>query len=282
MRHSKEHEQGMITREPTLRLILLSTLILILSLGVDGRVTRDNSTTSVYENATLALVWYQTSAECRALYYQAFNTARLALDVDLRTRAYPKKRAIVCDIDATILDDSPHSAMLLKQNKLFPYRYDEWIEAAREQPLPGALEFARYASSHGVELFYISNRTTRMLNATLRNLQSAGFPQADESHVLLMTGEASKESRRKTVAVRHEIVLLLGDNLNDLSNAFEGGTISNRSAQVDSARTQFGSRYIVLPNPVYGAWESAVYQYKSGLTEEQKDAWRKSVLKSFE
>jgi 5'-nucleotidase (lipoprotein e(P4) family) len=121
-----------------------------------------------------------------------------------------------------------------------------------------------------------------MLNATLRNLQSAGFPQADESHVLLMASDASKESRRKTVVENHEIVLLLGDNLNDLSNAFEGGTISDRAARVDSARAQFGSRYIVLPNPVYGAWESAVYQYKSGLTEEQKDTMRKSILKSFE
>ena len=272
----------MITREPTLRLILLSTLILILSLGLDGQVTQNKGTTSVYENATLALVWYQTSAECRALYYQAFNTARLALDKDLRTHSYTKKRAIVFDIDDTILDDSPHSAMLLKKNKLFPYRYDEWIEAAKEPALPGALEFAQYASSRGVDLFYISNRTTKMMNATVRNLKSAGFPQAEESHVLLMSDDPSKESRRKTVFLNHEIVLLLGDNLNDLSNAFEGGTISDRAAQVDSARAQFGSRYIVLPNPVYGAWESAVYQYKSGLTEEQKDSLRKSALKSFE
>jgi 5'-nucleotidase (lipoprotein e(P4) family) len=248
---------------------------------MDGRVALNERTASVYEHTTLALVWYQTSAECRALYYQAFNTARLMLDNDLRSQSYTKKRAIVFDIDDTILDDSPHSVMLLKANKLFPYRYDEWIEAAKEEALPGALEFARYASSHGVEIFYISNRTTDMLNATVRNLRSAGFPQAEESHVLLMGDDGSKENRRKIVASTYEIILLLGDNLNDLSNVFENKSIAGRFAETDKAREKFGSRYIVLPNPVYGAWESAVYDNKSNLSEDEKDAKRKSVLRSF-
>ncbi len=172
--------------------------------------------------------------------------------------------------------------MLLKQSKLFPYRYDEWIDAAKEQPLPGALEFARYAASRGVELFYISNRATNMLNATLRNLRSAGFPQAETDHVLLMGDDPSKEGRRKEIASAHEIVLLLGDNLNDLSSAFEGKSIAGRANEVDKAKEKFGTRYIVLPNPVYGAWESAVYGNKPNLTEEQKDAIRKSALRSFE
>lgn len=256
-------------------------VILFTCTGMDGRVAIKEKPASVYEHTTLALVWFQTSAECRALYYQAFNAARLALDNDLRSNTYSRKRAIVFDIDDTILDDSPHSVMLLKANKLFPYRYDEWIEAAQEEALPGALEFAQYASSRGVEIFYISNRTTKMLNATVRNLKSAGFPQAEESHVLLMGDDSSKESRREAVAAAHEIVLLLGDNLNDLSSVFENRSIAGRFAETDKARARFGSRYIVLPNPVYGAWESAVYDNKSNLSEDEKDAKRKSVLRSF-
>jgi len=262
------------------RAAVISLIALLLNIGF-GCVETNKHEQSVYEHTTLALVGFQTSAECRALYYQAFNTARMMLDNDLRTKKYAKKRAVVFDIDDTILDDSQHSAMLLKESKLFPYRYDEWIEAAREEALPGALEFARYAASRGVEIFYISNRTTNMLNATVRNLQNAGFPQAREDHVLLMGDDPSKESRRNSVGANHEIVLLLGDNLNDLSNSFEKKSIADRFAETDKARSQFASRYIVLPNPVYGAWESAVYDYRSDLTEKEKDARRKSVLKSF-
>ncbi|MDP2884825.1 MAG: 5'-nucleotidase, lipoprotein e(P4) family [Ignavibacteria bacterium] len=271
----------MTTKNLKYHAVASSAIIFILCAGMDGRLGTTERTASVYEHTTQALVWYQTSAECRALYYQAFNTARLILDNDLSVHTYAKKRAIVFDIDDTILDDSPHSVMLLKNNKLFPYLYDEWIEAAKEEALPGALEFAQYASSRGVELFYISNRTSKMLNATVRDLRSAGFPQAEVSHVLLMGDDPSKESRRKAVAANHEIVLLLGDNLNDLSNVFERKSIDNRSAETDNAKSQFGSRYIVLPNPVYGAWESAVYDYKSNLSEDEKDAKRKSVLRSF-
>lgn len=263
------------------RAAVFSSVILLSCAGMDGRVALNERSGSVYEHTTQALVWCQTSAECRALYYQAFNTARLALDTDLRTNKHSKKRAIVFDIDDTILDDSPHSVMLLKANKLFPYRYDEWIEAAKEEALPGALEFARYTASRGVEIFYISNRTTKMLDATVRNLRSAGFPQAEEDHVLLMGDDGSKESRRKAVAASHEIVLLLGDNLNDLSNVFENKSIGDRAAEADKVSAKFGSRYIVLPNPVYGAWESAVYDNKSNLTEEEKDGKRKAVLRSF-
>lgn len=261
--------------------MMFSLIVMLLCTGMDGRVGASERTVSVYEHTTLALDWFQASAECRALYYQAFNTARVVLENDLRSRTYAKKRAIVFDIDDTILDDSPHSAMLLKANKLFPYRYDEWLEAAKEPPLPGALGFAQYASSHGVELFYISNREGKMLKATIRNLKSAGFPQAEERHVLLMGDDPSKESRRKTVADNHEIIMLLGDNLNDLSSIFEKKSIEGRFTETDKARTEFGSKYIVLPNPVYGAWESAIYDNKSNLSEEEKDSKRKSVLKSF-
>jgi len=263
------------------RAAVFSTVILLLCMGMDGRVAMKERPASVYEHTTLALVWFQTSAECRALYYQAFNTARLILDNDLRSQSNRKKRAIVFDIDDTILDDSPHSVMLLKANKFFPYRYDEWIEAAKEEALPGALEFAQYAASRGVAIFYISNRTTKMLKATVRNLKTAGFPQAEESHVLLMGDDGSKEDRRKSVAANHEIVLLLGDNLNDLSNVFENKSVAGRFAESDKLREEFGSRFIVLPNPVYGAWESAVYDNKSNLSEDEKDAKRKSVLRSY-
>ena len=53
------------------------------------------------------------------------------------------------------------------------------------------------------------------------------------------------------------------------------------AAQVDHDRAEFGMRFIVVPNPMYGDWESAVYENKSGLTEAEKRAHRRMALKGL-
>ncbi len=233
------------------------------------------------EHTTLALVWYQNAAECRALYYQAFNTARLVLDNDLKNNKPAKKRAIVVDVDETILDNSPHSVMLLKEDKSFPFRWDEWIDAAKAEALPGSVAFLSYAVSRGVDVYYISNRTTAQLSSTIKNLKSAGFPLADEQHVILKDKESSKEGRRNAVASDHEIVLLMGDNLNDFSNVFERKNTAERFGEADKAKDKFGSKFIVLPNPVYGEWEGALYDYNFKISDQEKDSKRKAALRAF-
>ena len=92
---------------------------------------------------------------------------------------------------------------------------------------------------------------------------------------------ASKESRREQVAKRYRIALLVGDNLNDFMDDFAGKSITDRAAQVDRNRVGFGSRFIVISNPMSGDWEDSIYQYKSDLTEAQKRAYRRSALKGY-
>jgi 5'-nucleotidase (lipoprotein e(P4) family) len=92
---------------------------------------------------------------------------------------------------------------------------------------------------------------------------------------------SSKESRRQKVAKRYRIALLVGDNLNDFNDNFAGKSIAERAAEVDRERAEFGVRYIILPNPMYGDWENAVYENKSGLTDEQKRAYRRAALRGL-
>jgi 5'-nucleotidase (lipoprotein e(P4) family) len=61
----------------------------------------------------------------------------------------------------------------------------------------------------------------------------------------------------------------MGDNLDDFSNLFERKSMVERFAATEDARELFGKRFIVLPNAMYGTWESAIYNYER-LTEEQK------------
>jgi 5'-nucleotidase (lipoprotein e(P4) family) len=74
--------------------------------------------------------------------------------------------------------------------------------------------------------------------------------------------------------------MLVGDNLNDLAQVFERKSIADRFAAVDQLKNEFGKRFIVLPNPMYGEWENAVYEYKR-LNEREKAAARQRVLQSY-
>jgi Predicted secreted acid phosphatase len=55
----------------------------------------------------MAVVWYQTSAEVKALYVQGYNVARDNLATKLATQS-EKPKAIILDIDETVLDNSPY------------------------------------------------------------------------------------------------------------------------------------------------------------------------------
>jgi predicted secreted acid phosphatase len=75
--------------------------------------------------------------------------------------------------------------------------------------------------------------------------------------------------------------LLLGDNLNDFTQAFEKKSIADRKIEVDKVKQEWGKKFIVLPNSTYGEWENALYNYQRNLSPGQKEAMRKSLLKGF-
>jgi 5'-nucleotidase (lipoprotein e(P4) family) len=171
---------------------------------------------------------------------------------------------------------------MILENKSFPYGWTEWVNLARAEALPGAVEFMTYAVEKGYDVFYVSNRTEKdELAGTIKNLRDRGFPQADSAHILLRAGESSKEGRRETIRRTHDIVLLLGDNLNDHDSAFERKLTDERFRETDRLKAEFGRRYIVLPNPMYGEWESAAYKFQRGLSDDRKAELRRSMLKSF-
>jgi 5'-nucleotidase (lipoprotein e(P4) family) len=233
------------------------------------------------EYQTGAVIWQQSSGEARALQYQAYALARLMLDRDLRTRARSKlRRAVVVDVDETILDNSRFQAGLIVNREGFSSAaWIGWCNSAKASAIPGAAEFLNYAASRGVRVFYVTNRGAPEKAGTIANLKQLGFPDVSEETLVVRTDVSSKEPRRQKISERFRIVLLCGDNLADFSNVFEGKTIEDRAAAVDAARQKFGTQFIVLPNPTYGDWESAVYGYAS-LSEQEKAAKRKAALKT--
>ncbi len=233
-----------------------------------------------------AVLYMQKAAEYRALAYQAFNIARLRLDEDFdkkNLKKLPKAerkrpRAIVVDIDETVLDNSPAQARSIKTGRGF--NLDDWYgwgEMRKAKAVPGAVDLLNYAVSKGVRVFYISNRDEVQKAATIDNLIKAGFRDVSAENVMLRQKESSKDARRAGVAEKYRIVMLIGDNLDDFTGVFERRSVAERFAATDAARDDWGRKFIVLPNAMYGTWENAIYEYQR-LTEAQKAEKRAAAL----
>lgn len=232
------------------------------------------------------VLFMQRAAEYRALAYQAFNLAHWQLDADFdkkNLKKLPKTerkmpRAVVVDVDETVLDNSPQQVYLIKNRLPFMSSiWTNWVNKREAKAIPGAVDFLNYASRKGVKVFYVTNRNAGEKQGTIDNLKAAGFPDATDETVQVRADVSSKEPRRQIIMQKYRIVLLIGDNLNDLSNVFERKSVADRFSEVDKTRELFGKKFIVLPNVMYGDWESAIYEYKS-LPDSEKTAKRNAAL----
>lgn len=265
-------------------LVIAAIVTILLMTGCSSTEQATNGETVEYnknEHYVMAVLWFQTAAEARALYYQAFNLAEMKLDEALQSHTGGEKLAVIVDIDETVLDNSPCRVELIKTDKDFATCWLEWVDLIEAKPLPGAKEFLDYTASRGVEVFYVSNRFEAQREVTRENLVSVGFPYADDDHIYLREGGPSKESRRQAIAENYEIILLIGDNVNDFADVFQDKLVPDRAAEVDSLKDEFGNTFIVLPNPMYGDWEDAVYEYERPLRDEEKDSLRKEMLEGY-
>ena len=236
------------------------------------------------EHSIQSVNWQQQAAEYRALCLQAYNFARLSLDAMLdTTKMDVSKLAIITDLDETVVDNSPYNAKMIELDE--PYRKERWVEWGDEisaKAVPGSVEFFRYAASRGVETFYVSNRYPEQLQVTIKNLEALDLPFVDEAHVLLRNESSGKLERREKVEETHHIIMLIGDNLSDFSELFEKQNSKRRHVLVDSLSNEFGSRFIVLPNVMYGDWQTnGIYEGRYDWTEEQRDSIRHKKLISY-
>lgn len=223
-------------------------------------------------NATL---WMQTSVEYAGVTMGAYRLAAIMLDralADPGSTAIPdeqgadysdKPPAVILDLDETILDNSRYQAWTIVAGTAFSRKtWNAFVNAVESTPVPGSLEFAKYAEARGVKVFYVSNRTAGQEEATRRNLEKYGYPMGGNVDTVLLWGErpgwmtSGKGPRRRHVARDYRVLLLLGDNLGDFVDGHRG-SLEERRALMEANGDMWGTKWIVLPNPSYGSWEVA-------------------------
>ncbi len=121
------------------------------------------------------------------------------------------------------------------------------------------------------------------------SLEKLGFPLGEDAHLIvndLKLRGSSKEPVRRTVArggrqftgereesskhplefltSAHHIAMLVGDDLNDISDIFKGDAIERVELAIEHM-DKWGAEWIVLPNGVYGSAYNAAMSY--GISE---------------
>jgi len=245
------------------KLLLLLISIVISSCSTCNMDDRDTTKHYASDHSTSMATLYQYYAEeYQALAYQAFNIAHERVDA-IRTE-YPDRKdlAIVVDIDETLLDNSPHQALSIVTDSAYPYMWNEWCELEKAKAVPGAIEFLQYADEQGFNVFYVSNRKEIYVRtATMNNLRQIGFPQVTEKSIMLRLepsaeypNPSDKQMRRDRITSEgFEIVMLIGDNLGDFYS--DEPASHARMDQMESFRNEFGHKFIILPNAMYGNWQ---------------------------
>jgi len=216
-----------------------------------------------------AVLWTQTAVEHDALCRQSFLLARDRVERALsdptwtalpeQTAGYERlPAAVVFDADETIIDNSAYETELVREDKGYDSPlFDEWAREPRAAAIPGAVEFTRFLKEKGVETIVIKNRDAPQKAATLKNLLDLGFVLNPDGSTLLLRGErkewTDKASRRAVVARSYRVLLLLGDDLGDFV-AGNDTTVEKRRELAARYDAYWGSKWIVLPNPMYGSW----------------------------
>jgi 5'-nucleotidase (lipoprotein e(P4) family) len=226
-------------------------------------------------NATL---WMQKSAEYKANAVGAFALAKFRLEqglAHLDWTALPEEQkgdfknlppAIIVDVDETVMDNSRYQAWLVQQDKTFDQEsWAKFCHAQVSEAVPGAADFLAYANSRGVKVFYISNRTADLEESTRANMKRLGFPLGGNVDTLLFAKEqkdwgSAKSTRRAYVAKDYRVILNIGDNFGDFTDAYKG-TEAERLAVMNDNQDRWGREWIMISNPSYGSWESAYFKH---------------------
>lgn len=232
-----------------------------------------------------ATLWMQTSVEhdfaCVQSYRLATLQATQALQDPCWTAATEQQPgyvqlppAVILDLDETVLNNAAFMGQLVQRDTSWSEQlWEEWVRSKQSTAVPGVKAFIHSLVEQGIAVYFITNRHYRLETPTVENLSRVLDLPIQKSHVLLQQEKPdwtwNKTSRRAEVARDHRILLLLGDDYNDFVYQ---GKLSPEQRVVQGKRYQqyWGERWVILPNPVYGDWEKALYDYKNGLPTSQK------------
>lgn len=258
------------------RLIYAIGLVVV----TNGCGTAPQSSLIVRDDRLDAILWQTTSAEYHVLATSIYATATLHLERALADRqwsALPEQKenfqqlppAVIMDIDETVLDTGRFQSHLVKNRARFStVMWRDWMNQNDPPAVPGAVDFISLAAARGVTVFFVTNRDQSTEVATRRHLSAVGIKLPAHIDTVLSANERpdwdhDKGHRRRFIAQSHRVIMLFGDDLADFISEYRTGPEARMREALKYS--YWGARWFLLPNPMYGSWEGALYNFRSGL-----------------
>lgn len=202
-----------------------------------------------------AIHWVRDSAEHRAALLQAYSLATERIE-ELARGVPAGTWAVALDGDETVIDNSDYMKERAAQGAGFDSAsWKRWTEQQAATPLPGAVDFLERVHELGGRIAIVTNRSTAECPDTEADFRNDGIPY---DLMLCMADDSEKEPRWQKVengtaapgVPPLRILLYVGDNIKDFPDLDQ-----SLLAQPDTAFADFGRRFILIPNPMYGSWE---------------------------
>ena len=253
----------MRSQEKVAQKLLATMVALIVMVPAFGKDSIDVDA-DIENNLIMAMAWRQTAAEYRALYHQGFNLARMRIELALAQKKDGSlPLAVISDVDETLLLSNNYWGYLINQGQDFfdDAIWDSWVAENRAVASPGALDFLKFCVANNVEIFYVTNRNQgeSTVQLALNNLTAAGFPSVDRSHLRVLRETSNKELVQQRIREDYDVVVLLGDNLNDFSRRYYSTDLEQRLSLMEEDKALYGRDYIIFPNPTDGHWIRAIF-----------------------
>ncbi len=199
--------------------------------------------------------WMRNSAEFDALSVQAYQTAIARLEAMQAAGELPASWAVAFDTDETLLSNAQFEKERAELGVGYSSKaWTAWVNRRAAPANPGAVALTRRIHELGGYVAVVTNRKVTECDATRDNLQNEGIvPDA----ILCRTGSSNKAARWAMVEEgsagsipASTLVMWVGDNIQDFPEMDQDSRFDGESAFSD-----FGRRFIVIPNAMYGSWE---------------------------
>lgn len=202
------------------------------------------------------LRWVRDSAEYHALVLQAYKVAAIRVEQQTASRA-KGSWAVVLDADETVISNLQYQIERGRQGLAYSVEsWNAWVKRREATPLPGAAEFLARVRALGGRIAIVTNR----LGSECDDTQAVFRAHALAYDVMLCRPDGTPSDKNpRFLSVERgqafgsgpvEVIVFVGDNILD----FPGLSQQVRASGV-GAFSEFGTRFVILPNPMYGSWQ---------------------------
>ena len=188
---------------------------------------------------------------------QTYRMATAQVEKDAEGRA-AGSWAVILDADETVISNLTYQTERARAGLGYsPESWAAWVRRREATPLPGAAAFLARVRALGGKVVIVTNRLGSECDDTIAVFTAHAL--AFDAMLCRPDGSPSDKNPRfeqvrgggaPGLGRAVEVVAFVGDNILDFPNLSQkvkdGG---------DAGFAAFGTRFFVLPNPMYGSWQ---------------------------